>query len=120
MRLELGQRRQGSLPEVTVRVVADRHPAMLRAVLRRLSAVGPKLDLYPVLPLVRQSGPAKSYHFGSTFPHGNGSDLLGRIGDFHDVHLIDGSVLPSVPATTFTLTVMANAHRIVTESRHVV
>ena len=120
MRLELGQRRQDSLPEVTVRVVADRHPAMLRAVLRRLCGVGPKLDLYPVLPLVRQSGPAKSYHFGSTFPHGNGSDLLGRIGDLHDVHLIDGSVLPSVPATTFTLTVMANAHRIVTESRHVV
>jgi ferredoxin len=120
MRVELKQRQRDSLPDVSVRLVADQHPAMLRSVLRRLASVGPKLDLYPVLPMVRQSGPGKSYHFGSTFPHGNGSDLLGRIGDFHDVHLIDGSVLPSVPATTFTLTVMANAHRIVTESRHVV
>ena len=76
---------------------------MLRSVLRRLSALGPKLDLYPVLPMVRLSGPGKSYHFGSTFPHGNGSDLLGRIGQFRNIHLIDGSVLPSVPSTTFTL-----------------
>ncbi|MBJ7337659.1 hypothetical protein [Mycolicibacterium sp.] len=120
MRIDVTQRHRDSLPDVTVRVVADRKPAMLRSVLRRLAAVGPKLDLHPVLPLVRLSGPGKSYHFGSTFPHGTGSDLLGRIGDFRDVHLIDGSVLPSVPATTFTLTVMANAHRIVTESRHVV
>ena len=89
------------------------------SVLRRLTALGPKLDLFPVLPMVRMSGPGKSYHFGSTFPHGNGSDLLGRIGEFRNVHLIDGSVLPSVPSTTFTLTVMANAHRIVSASRHV-
>ncbi|KAA0097446.1 4Fe-4S ferredoxin [Mycolicibacterium sp. P1-18] len=120
MRVELKRRQPDSLPDVSVRVVANQHPAMLRSVLRRLASAGPRLDLHPVLPMVRQSGPGKSYHFGSTFPHGNGSDLLGRIGDFHDVHLIDGSVLPSVPATTFTLTVMANAHRIVTESRHVV
>jgi choline dehydrogenase-like flavoprotein len=29
------------------------------------------------------------------------------------VHLADASVFPTVPATTFTLTIMANAHRIV-------
>lgn len=119
MRVELTRRQRDSLPEVTVRTMSNRHPTMLRSVLRRLTAVGPKLDLHPVLPMVRLSGAGKSYHFGSTFPHGTGSDLLGRIGDLRDVHLIDGSVLPSVPATTFTLTVMANAHRIVTESRHV-
>ena len=32
------------------------------------------------------------------------------------IHLVDGAVFPSVPATTFTLTVMANAHRIASES----
>jgi choline dehydrogenase-like flavoprotein len=31
------------------------------------------------------------------------------------VHLVDGSVLPTIASTTFTLTVMANAHRIATE-----
>jgi choline dehydrogenase-like flavoprotein len=119
MQLELRAQRQGALPDVSVRVVSDRHPAMLRSVLRRLSALGPKLDLFPLLPMVRLSGPGKSYHFGSTFPHGSGSDLLGRVGGFRNIHLIDGSVLPSVPSTTFTLTVMANAHRIATESRYV-
>jgi choline dehydrogenase-like flavoprotein len=119
MRVDLRARHEGALPDIAVRVVSDRRPAMLRSVLRRLNALGPKLDLFPVLPMVRLSGPGKSYHFGSTFPHGNGSDLLGRIGEFRNVHLIDGSVLPSVPSTTFTLTVMANAHRIATASRHV-
>jgi choline dehydrogenase-like flavoprotein len=119
LRVDLRARHEGILPDIGVRVVSDRRPAMLASVLRRLTALGPKLDLFPVLPMVRLSGPGKSYHFGSTFPHGGGSDLLGRIGDFRNVHLIDGSVLPSVPSTTFTLTVMANAHRIVSASRHV-
>jgi choline dehydrogenase-like flavoprotein len=126
MRIELRARHQGALPDIAVRVVSDRRPAMMISVLRRLSALGPKLDLFPVLPMVRLSGPGKSYHFGSTFPHRSnfasgpaGSDVLGRIGGFRNVHLIDGSVLPSVPSTTFTLTVMANAHRIVSASRHV-
>jgi choline dehydrogenase-like flavoprotein len=119
LRVDVRARHQNALPDVAVRVVSDERPAMLRSVLRRLTALGPKLDLHPVLPMVRLSGPGKSYHFGSTFPHGDGSDLLGRIGTLRNVHLIDGAVLPSVPSTTFTLTVMANAHRIVTGSRHV-
>jgi len=32
------------------------------------------------------------------------------------VHLLDASVFPSIPATTITLTVMANAHRIATQA----
>lgn len=119
MRIDLQRRHPNELPDVAVRVVADRRPAMLASVLRRLTTLGTKLDLLPVLPMVRLSGPGKSYHFGSTFAHGDGSDLLGRVGGFRNVHLIDGAVLPSVPSTTFTLTVMANAHRIATESQHV-
>ena len=93
MRVDLGARHRDALPDITIRVVSNRRPPMLASVLRRLTALGPKLDLFPVLPMVRMSGPGKSYHFGSTFPHGNGSDLLGRIGHFRNVHLIDGSVL---------------------------
>lgn len=117
--VELRAQRADALPDIALRVVSDERPPLLRSVLRRLSAIGPKLDLHPVLPMVRMSGPGKSYHFGSTFPHGVGSDRLGRIGGFEHIHLIDGSVLPSVPSTTFTLTVMANAHRIATEALHV-
>jgi choline dehydrogenase-like flavoprotein len=40
------------------------------------------------------------------------ADLLGRPTGFSRVHVVDASVFPSLPATTITLSVMANAHRI--------
>ncbi len=40
------------------------------------------------------------------------SDTEGRPYGFDRVHLIDSSCLPSIPATTITLPVMANAWRI--------
>ncbi|TIW07959.1 MAG: hypothetical protein E5V70_09525, partial [Mesorhizobium sp.] len=44
------------------------------------------------------------------------TDSLGRLARWDRIHLIDGSVFPNVPATTFTLTVMANSHRIACEA----
>jgi hypothetical protein len=90
----------------------------LRGTLRRLAAAAPLLDLWPVLPMLRMAAPAKSYHWGALFPHAErprgrfASDPLGRVAPWTRVHLADGSVFPTVAATTFTLTVMANAHRI--------
>ena len=49
-------------------------------------------------------------------PIGLESDTLGRIAGLKRVYIIDASVLPSIPATTITLSVMANAHRIAMES----
>jgi choline dehydrogenase-like flavoprotein len=49
-------------------------------------------------------------------PAGLASDLLGRPPGWERVHAVDASVLPSVPATTITLAVMANAHRIGSEA----
>ena len=94
----------------------------LTRVLSRMVAVAPALDLWPVIPSLRLSGPAKSYHFGGSFPHVHArprageleTDDLGRPREWSRIHLIDASVFPSVAATTFTLTVMANAHRIAT------
>lgn len=90
----------------------------LRAVLRRVSAAGPALDLWPVLPALRIAAGGKSYHWGATFPHSRhprgrfSSDRLGRVQPWERTHLIDASVFPTIPATTFTLTLMANANRI--------
>jgi choline dehydrogenase-like flavoprotein len=92
----------------------------LRRVVARMLAVAPSLDLWPVVSSLRLSGPAKSYHFGGSFPHVSGrpragaleTDTLGRVSEWQRIHLIDASVFPTVAATTFTLTVMANAHRI--------
>jgi choline dehydrogenase-like flavoprotein len=72
----------------------------------------------PAIPQVTLSAPTKSYHFGGSFPHarvpkdGLETDVLGRVEPWRSIHLVDASVFPTVPATTFTLTIMANAHRI--------
>ena len=96
---------------------------MFRQVARRMLQAGPALDLYPLLPMAVLSAPGKSYHFGSSLPHRTSAadgplttDRLGRVRKWSRVHMVDASVFPTVPATTFTLTIMANAHRIATES----
>ena len=44
------------------------------------------------------------------------SDTLGRPQGWNRVHAVDATVLPSIPGTTITFSVMANAHRIGWES----
>jgi len=44
------------------------------------------------------------------------SDPLGRVSPWRRIHAVDGTVLPTIASTTFTLTVMANAHRIADSS----
>lgn len=109
-----------SLPRVLLSGTDRGGHHMLRKVVRRVTASAPYLDLWPVLPSLSVPAGGKSYHWGSTFPHADrpagrfSSDRLGRIAPWRRIHLVDASVFPSVPATTFTLTVMANAHRIAT------
>lgn len=72
------------------------------------------------LPLVpwRQIGlPGDGNHVGAAFPLRRApgemeTDLLGQLAALPGVHIVDSSTLPSLPATTFTYTVMAHAHRI--------
>ncbi|HYP45989.1 MAG TPA: hypothetical protein VEQ66_12420 [Propionibacteriaceae bacterium] len=125
MRLNYQPGPAGRLPDLSLSWVdSESRPAMLGKVIRNLHRAAPRLDLWPVIHRIKLTGPGKSYHFGSSFPHRQhlskepgvtGTDRLGRVPDWDRVHLIDGSVLPTVPSTTFTLTVMTNAHRIATE-----
>jgi hypothetical protein len=117
-------RGEDQLPEMVIEREAThwaRNP-MLRRVLRRVVQAAPLLDLYPVLPKLMLAAGGKSYHFGGSFPHVTGSatdaatDRLGRVGPWRRIHLVDAAVFPNVPATTFTLSIMANAHRIATET----
>ncbi len=91
---------------------------MMRQVRRRLWRSARHLGMVPVVPLVTLASPTKSYHFGGSYPlssdpqRGLESDTLGRVHPWENIHLIDASVFPTVPATTFTLSIMANAHRI--------
>lgn len=85
---------------------------------RKLWRNSKELGFIPIPTFSRIGEPGKSSHFGSTFPMRkttttfNESDLLGRPHGYSRVHLIDASVLPSIPATSITFSVMANAHRI--------
>jgi choline dehydrogenase-like flavoprotein len=86
---------------------------------RRLAASSRLLGMAPVTGLAQVGQPGKGNHLGGSFPMRrepgeSDTDTLGRPPGWDRVHLIDASVLPSIPATTITLSVMANAHRIAT------
>jgi len=71
----------------------------------------------PLIPFVKVGKPGESNHYGGSFPMSNNpkkfeSDKLGRPFGFKNVHLVDASVFPSIPAQAITLTIMANAYRI--------
>lgn len=88
----------------------------------KLAANGLRLGGLPVVPAMQFAEPGRSYHSGGTFPMCRSpgrleTDVLGQFPGLPGVHFVDASVFPSIPATTITLTVMANAHRIAAEAR---
>lgn len=79
------------------------------------------LGAMPISPMLQIAEPGRSFHSGGTFPMRLQpgpfeSDMLGRPCGWQRVHAVDASVLPSIPASAITLSVMANAHRIGWES----
>ena len=112
----------GVLPNIEIeREHSHGWPSMLRRFVSSLLRAAPALDLWPLLPKATVSPAAKSYHFGGSFPHGKirkglTTDRLGRLDKWEHIYIIDASVFPNIPATTFSLTIMANAHRIASET----
>ncbi|TAN33760.1 GMC family oxidoreductase [bacterium] len=95
---------------------ATTRPA-LAALQRRLWAERRSMRAIPLSPAMRVGKPGRGFHTGGTFPMRSQpkpfeTDSLGRPYGFSRVHLVDASVFPTLPATTITLSVMANAHRI--------
>lgn len=89
----------------------------IKKVLRSLMKQFRPLGGVPVPPMLQIADPGRGYHIGGSLPmraqpKGFESDLTGRPSGWSRVHIVDASVLPSVPATTITFSVMANAHRI--------
>ena len=75
----------------------------------------------PLLPGLQFPKPGSGYHSGGTFPMRATpgkleTDILGRLPSMERVHLVDSSVFSTIPATSITMTVMANAHRIATRA----
>jgi len=89
----------------------------VKKVLHELLSQTRRLGGVVVPPLLQLAEPGRGFHCGGALPMrdtpGNfESDTLGRPHGWSRVHAVDASVLPAVPATTITFSVMANAHRI--------
>lgn len=85
---------------------------------KRLSRILRRKNFLPLNFLRQESHSAVGYHFGASFPMRanplapTDSDELGRPFGWKHVHVVDTSVLPSIPGTTVGMLTMANAHRI--------
>lgn len=91
----------------------------VRALVRQLASQSPRLGMLPAPGVLHLGRPGKSNHLGGSFPMRKSpgefeTDSLGRVPGWKRVHLVDSAVFPSVPATTVTISAMANAHRIAT------
>lgn len=92
----------------------------VRTVVGRVGRSSPALRAMPLRPLLRIWEPGRGIHTGGSFPMrarptGLECDLLGRPAGLRRIHLVDSSVFPTIPPTTITYTVMANAQRIAAE-----
>lgn len=91
--------------------------AIIRKVLRKLLRHGRQLGAFPIIPMLQVTQPGRGIHSGGAFPMSSHpgaleTDTLGRPSGWRRLHAVDATVFPSIPATTITFSVMANAHRI--------
>ena len=90
---------------------------VVHRVVRKLLGQSHRLGVVPLPMLLQMNKSGRSFHAGGSFPmranpNAFETDLCGRPAGLRRVHAVDATILPSIPATTITLTVMANAHRI--------
>ena len=98
-------------------ILNDMTKDAVRSARRTLATGLRRLGLHSLGFAGRAGGPGSSFHVGGSLGMSNSptmkrSDKIGRIKGLERVHAVDASVLPSIPASTITFTVMANAHRI--------
>jgi hypothetical protein len=72
-----------------------------------------QIRMLPIKFLSKKALPGEGFHYGAWLPMGEKSDLLGRPNNCVNIHLVDSSILPSIPPGPITYTLMANAVRIV-------
>lgn len=95
----------------------ERSRKIVRKVVAKLSKNRNSFKAVPLKLLMKIGLPGQGNHSGGSLPMRTSpkefeSDVWGRPYGFKRVHVVDSSVFPSIPATTITLSVMANAHRI--------
>lgn len=112
-------RRQAAGPDrlrLEVRPNSETRP-MIKRVLRKLMHHAGDLGGWPLPFMLQVAEAGRGFHSGGTFPMRAApgdleTDVLGRPKGWQRLHVVDSSVFPSIPATTITFSVMANARRI--------
>lgn len=106
-------------PEGEIRIdYPNREPySRLKCLLKALRPLG----VYSHSSLAKMASPGWGFHYAACLPmrHTPNSfetHIDGRLWDSQRVRIIDGSVLPSLPAKNHSLTLMANAARIAEEA----
>lgn len=84
----------------------------LRSVMKRLRGDLSRLGGYVLPGSVSSNRPGADAHYGATLPMGKITDQYGKLPDTDSVFVVDGSVLPNLPAKHPTFSIMANADRI--------
>jgi choline dehydrogenase-like flavoprotein len=112
--IQLTLRRDGILLEGENSAAAI---TMAKNAARKLLSQAARLRAIPLIPAMRFPAPGRGFHTGGSFPMRSEraphtSDPEGRPFGFERVHIVDATCFTSIPATTITLPVMANAWRI--------
>ncbi|MDP3543180.1 MAG: GMC oxidoreductase [Elusimicrobiota bacterium] len=100
---------------------ASASKAAVRRVAAKLAGSSGELGFRPLSFMLKIGLPGEGNHAGGTFPMRSTpgpwqTDVQGRLQGHERVHLVDSSVLPSLPSSTFTYAVMANASRIASQA----
>jgi choline dehydrogenase-like flavoprotein len=111
-------KRQGSSDALYLQPIANAQTEdMILQVLRKLKGLKGFMRAAPISPLLQIAEPGRGFHSGGSFPMAHApepgeTDCVGRPYGMGRLHVVDSTVFPSIPATTITLTVMANAYRV--------
>jgi choline dehydrogenase-like flavoprotein len=94
--------------------------ATVKRLITKLRSVKSFTRATPLSPLLKMGSAGRGFHTGGSLPMQSApgefeTDVLGTPHGCKRVHVVDSSVFPTVPASTITLTAMANAHRIATQ-----
>jgi choline dehydrogenase-like flavoprotein len=115
--------REAGAPTARLELKAKRNAeteATVKRLIKKLRSVKSFMRARPLTALLKMGAPGRGFHTGGSFPMRSvpgefETDILGTPHGCHRVHLVDASVFPTIPASTITLTAMANAHRIASQ-----
>jgi choline dehydrogenase-like flavoprotein len=114
-------RSEGSIGRLQVRGDLNEETRTVgRAVVRKLFRIRNHFKAVPIPRQLRFDDPGGGHRSGGCFPMKEApnafeTDRWGSLPRLPGLHVVDSSILPSIPAAPLAFTMMANAHRIASE-----